>query len=199
MDKVQDNLVALVGSRICHDLISPIGAIGNGVELMSMSGAANGQELALISESVANANAQIRFFRVAFGTASPDQVIGRSEIAGLMADITAGGRLRIDWRVAADVRRGEARLACQVIMCLDSPLPMGGEITVDMDGDGWLLTGRGPKLRIDQDKWDIMVNPTLPHDLTAAMVHFGLAPDSARRLGRSLHTDLGETEISVRF
>ncbi len=47
------DLAALVGSRICHDLISPIGAIGNGVELMMMEGAAKGPEMALITESVA--------------------------------------------------------------------------------------------------------------------------------------------------
>ena len=39
------DLAALVGSRICHDLISPIGAIGNGVELLMMEGAAKGPEM----------------------------------------------------------------------------------------------------------------------------------------------------------
>ena len=55
------DLAALIGSRICHDLISPIGAIGNGVELMMMDGTAKTPELALIAESVANANARIRY------------------------------------------------------------------------------------------------------------------------------------------
>ena len=51
------HIAALLGSRICHDLISPIGAISNGVELMQMSGADSSPELALISESVESANA----------------------------------------------------------------------------------------------------------------------------------------------
>ena len=74
------DLAALVGSRICHDLISPIGAIGNGVELMMMDRASASPELALIAESVASANARIRYFRVAFGTAGADQRIARSEV-----------------------------------------------------------------------------------------------------------------------
>ncbi len=41
------DLIALVGSRICHDLVSPLGAIGNGVELLAMAGAMPGPELAL--------------------------------------------------------------------------------------------------------------------------------------------------------
>jgi histidine phosphotransferase ChpT len=66
---VNIELTSLIGSRICHDLISPLGAIGNGVELLAMSEVAKGPEMSLIAESVENANARIRFFRVAFGAA----------------------------------------------------------------------------------------------------------------------------------
>ena len=61
---MRPDIAALVGSRICHDLISPIGAIGNGVELIGLTENTSSPELALISESVDNANARIRFFRV---------------------------------------------------------------------------------------------------------------------------------------
>ena len=80
------DLAALIGSRICHDLISPIGAIGNGVELLMMDGAAQTPELALIAESVANANARIRFFRLAFGANAAHQKIARSEILSILAE-----------------------------------------------------------------------------------------------------------------
>ena len=65
----EDDLVALVGSRLCHDLISPLGAIGNGVELLTMTATTLSPELQLITESVAAANARIKFFRLAFGRA----------------------------------------------------------------------------------------------------------------------------------
>ena len=63
------NLASLIGSRICHDLISPIGAICNGLELMQLDGRPISPEMTLISESVNHANARIRFLRVAFGMA----------------------------------------------------------------------------------------------------------------------------------
>jgi histidine phosphotransferase ChpT len=71
------DLCALIGSRLCHDLVSPVGAIGNGVELLSMEGAgapmpAGAAELSLVRESVENAQARLRFFRIAFGDAAPD-------------------------------------------------------------------------------------------------------------------------------
>ncbi|MEO1362985.1 MAG: hypothetical protein AAFU86_04320 [Pseudomonadota bacterium] len=77
------NLAALIGSRICHDLISPIGAINNGLELLNMAGASDGPEMELISESVENASARIRFFRMAYGAAS-DQPVGRAEVVSIL-------------------------------------------------------------------------------------------------------------------
>src|SRR5690606_36320108 len=77
------DLGALVASRICHDLVNPLGAIGNGVELLalttgfgpaagpqgaSLQGTAGGSpELALIAESTTHAAARARLFRLAFG------------------------------------------------------------------------------------------------------------------------------------
>lgn len=61
------DIAALVSARICHDLISPIGAIGNGVELLMLDKAAASPEMDLISESVTQASARIRFFRLAYG------------------------------------------------------------------------------------------------------------------------------------
>jgi histidine phosphotransferase ChpT len=74
------DLAALVSSRICHDLISPIGAINNGLELLNMSGASPvGPEMQLICDNVKSASARIRFFRIAFGAASDDPVV-RNEV-----------------------------------------------------------------------------------------------------------------------
>ena len=104
----KSDLAALLGSRICHDLISPIGAIGNGVELLMLESRDQGPEMALISDSVAQAIARIRFFRIALGAASPGQRIGRPEGAEVLAGLTRGGRLVIDWQGPAEMARAEA-------------------------------------------------------------------------------------------
>ena len=71
MAQTELDLAALISSRICHDLISPIGAINNGLELLGMSGQSlDTPEMSLINESVQNASARIRFFRIAYGAAS---------------------------------------------------------------------------------------------------------------------------------
>jgi len=93
------NLTALLGSRICHDLINPLGAIGNGIELLGLAGTTSGEEMALVTDSVENATAKLKFLRLAFGDASMDQVVSRKEILTTLGAIARGGRLSYSWNV----------------------------------------------------------------------------------------------------
>ena len=193
------DLTALLGSRICHDLISPIGAIGNGVELLIMDGSTRGPEIALIAESVANANARIRFFRIAFGAASADQRIGRAEVTSILSDLTRGGRLVIDWQSPPDLPRREAKLAFLLIQCLESALAFGGRITVVAGATGWTLTGQAPRMKVDADLWRLLSNRNATPAITAAQVHFALVPEALRRHQRALTIAITETKISLTF
>jgi histidine phosphotransferase ChpT len=193
------DLIALLGSRICHDLISPIGAISNGVELLMMDGGSMGPEIALIAESVANANARIRFFRVAFGSSGPDQRIGRTEVVSILSDLTRGGRLTIEWRCAEDLPRREVKLAFLIIQCIETAMAFGGRILVDQQNGKWTITGSAAKLKLDQTLWDGLANSTGSSDLTAAQVHFALVPIELRSQNRTLAADIGPTEIRMSF
>lgn len=194
------DLVALVGSRICHDLISPIGAIGNGVELLQMESATQGPELALISESVTNANARIRFFRIAFGAAGRDQRIARSEVAGILADLYRGSRLAVDWAATGDLPRREAKAVFLLIMCLETAMPYGGRVQVDCTEAGWMIAGRAAKLRPAPDLWAHLADPAHhPCDIGAAQVQFLLAPAEIAAIGRWLTVTAGDGDITLRF
>lgn len=197
------DLAALVGSRICHDLISPLGAIGNGVELLAMTSATAGPELSLIADSVLAANARIRFYRVAFGAAPGDQRIGRPEVLSILADLTRGSRLAIDWQAAFDQSRADVKLAFLLIQCLESALPFGGRITIAAEAERWRLAGRAERLKVDAPLWaalhDGADRPAGERDLTPAQVQFGLAAEEARRRGRLLQTSIGPEEIRLSF
>ena len=193
------DLAALIGSRICHDLISPIGAIGNGVELLMMSPEAQGPEVALIAESVASANARIRFFRIAFGLSAADQRIGQPEVTSVLADLTRGTRLAIDWDGPSDLPRPVVKLAFLLLMCLETALPYGGEITVSATGLAWSMTARAAKTKVDPDLWGQLSASGPDSPLGAAHVHFTLAGVELRRLGRELTLDFNPAEIRIAF
>ena len=193
------DLNALIGSRICHDLISPLGAIGNGVELLTMSGAVAVPEVALIAESVDNANARIRFFRVAFGAARTGVDRGRPEIVSILDAVFEGGRLSVDWQVEGDCRRMDVKLAFLLIQCLEAALPWGGAVTVSEDGGVWRMEGRGERAKIDAELWGTATGISIADELAASNVHFALVPLAAEAAGRDVSTDLDETEIRISF
>jgi len=190
-------LTALLGSRICHDLISPIGAIGNGLELLMIEGATRGPEMALIAQSVAAANARIRFFRVAFGLSSDDQRLGRPEVVSILSDLTAGGRVSIDWQLPSDLLRREAKLIFLAILCVESAMAFGGRITITQDGGRYSISGKAARLKIDVGVWEHLSNPTASVELTPALVHFALLPAELPRQKRRLAVEIRETEIRL--
>lgn len=178
---------ALVGSRICHDLISPLGAINNGLELLTMSGMANSPEMALISESIEAANARIRLFRIAYGSPSSAQVLGRSEVTSILRDITRGTRLAIHWEPVEDMTRSEVQLAFLAIQCAEPALPYGGEMRVCRVNGTWELWLTGDRAGLDP-ALSALLNTQAECSGTAevspAQVQFMLLPLAAQALGR---------------
>lgn len=193
------DFAALVGSRICHDLISPVGAIGNGLELLSLTGDAKGPEMDMISDSVNNANARIRLFRVAFGQPGDTQMVGEAEIQSILQGLAPSSRVSTYWEVDGAVPRSELRLAFLGLMCFESAMPFGGSITITREGEGWFLLAETEKLRADPDLWEPVAKGDVPEGLVPAKVQFGLLPVGAKMLARDLKVDLNEVSIEVRF
>ncbi len=193
------NLTALLCSRICHDLINPLGAIGNGIELMGMAGAAEGPEMALVSESVENATARVKFMRFAFGAAASDQIVRSSDITSTLADVTRGSRLRYVWTVEGDPPRLDLRVALQALMCIESALPMGGDIEVSLVENVWRVIARNDRLNLDPALWVPLSKGKCPEPLTAAQVQFGMLPQSAREAGRALTLKHGADWVTISF
>ena len=137
------DLASLVAARLCHDLVSPLGAIGNGVELLEMSGdhpgLANSPELTLIGDSVRAARSRVRYYRMAFGHAPADQRVAVAEIAQLAQGYARDARLTVEVEGGGDASRIETRMLLLALMCMDSAMPWGGKVTVVRKGQGWRL------------------------------------------------------------
>lgn len=191
------NLAALIGSRICHDLISPIGAINNGLELLGMSDAREGPELDLISESVGNASARIRFFRIAYGAAS-DQALGRAEVVSILSDSMHGGRLQVAYGPLDPQPRWAVRMAFLAVQCLETSLPYGGRIEVACTSDRWDISGHSAKQSVDANLWGLLEGKDV-HELAPAHVQFALLASVAPDAKRTLRTDITPERLSIRF
>ncbi len=200
----ETDLVALVGSRLCHDLVSPVGAIGNGVELLGMApatdaagGAPMRAELELVRESVDNAQARLRFFRLAFGEAGQGQDVGRPEVLAILTELYEGGRLRVHWAIDGPRPRPEVKLAFLLLQCLESAMPYGGQVHIGCTPDGWRVHGRAEKLRLDPVLWEALATGTAPRGLRPSQVHFGLVGVALDRLGKRLAVEIEEGAVTL--
>src|ERR1700733_10023001 len=93
---------ALMVSRVCHDLVGPLGAVINGLEVLEDERDAQMREdaLRLISSSANQALARIQFMRIAFGAAgSAGAELDLNEVGRLIAGLLEGGKVTLEWNV----------------------------------------------------------------------------------------------------
>ena len=192
------NLACLIGSRICHDLISPIGAVSNGIELMGMT-AAPSEELVLIRDSISSADARIRLFRIAFGTAGAGARISGSEVQAVLAAIYNGGKLAVSWSDDGDCARTEVKLALLLVMCAESTLPWGGTIRITHEDQTWRMRAEADRMRLLPEVWDVISNPSAPAEISPSVVQFALAAATAGELERPVRVSLSDDLILAEF
>lgn len=197
-------LAQLLGSRLCHDLISPLGAIGNGVELLEMSTEfpeiGQSPELRLIAESVAAARVRIQAFRMAFGQAQGDQRVSRAELARLAEGVSSQGRLKVQLDAEGDFARTDIRMVMLALMCIETALPWGGRVMVLHGLAGWRLVADADRTKPDIALWNWLHpqdeggRPPAPSE-----VHFALLADAARRARRRIKWEVDEQGAEIAF
>jgi len=190
-----NDLSALVSSRICHDLISPIGAIGNGLELLLMSHQLQdfGPEMDLIQQSLDKAKAQISLYRIAFGRTARDMIASGTEISAALGTCYAEGRIRLRCDLPSDLPRAEAKLALVVLMCLEKSIPRGGELRLGFDGKTWHLQAHG-------DLVPVNLTPSPMDPITdPSVIQFALLPEATAAAQRQLVVTQSDDQLHVRF
>lgn len=195
----QPDLSALLGSRLCHDLIGPVGAIGNGVELLLIAQGGAADELALLAESVKSLTARLRFFRVAFGLATPDQSIARTEVLSILADLHPSGRITVHWESPAQLSRAEVKAAFLLILCAEQSIRGAGSIRILRDEVGWSLTLSSARLIPDPALWSLVETATPPQTLAPSEVQFALAGRLLADLARRPDLEAGRETLRVSF
>ncbi|MBV1927447.1 MAG: histidine phosphotransferase [Rhodobacteraceae bacterium] len=198
MQQTNASLATLIGSRICHDLISPIGAINNGLELLGLTGGAQGPEMDLISDSVEHAEARIKFFRIAYGAAG-EQMMGRAEVVSVLDDIGRGRRLVTEWQPTEPQERADVRMAFLAVQCFETAMPYGGTVTLSVENSKWTIVGTAEKIKFDADIWAGLSQNTTQAKITPALVQFALLPVVVSELGRKINVVQTETQLTIQY
>ncbi|MEO1138068.1 MAG: histidine phosphotransferase family protein [Pseudomonadota bacterium] len=192
-----NSLAALIGSRICHDLISPIGAVNNGLELLELSGTASSPELALVAESVANANARIRFFRLAFGVASMDQMTGAEEVTTILKGVYADGRIKVSDYPDGSYPRAHVRATLLALLCAEQAVPYGGQIDIDHTQGAWVIRATADRLAPDPELWSLLQGAYVNQPPVPSAVQFLMLPESALEIRMNCSVEITDDKAEI--
>lgn len=152
------DFASLLCSRLCHDLLSPVGALNNGLELLADETDPQMREqcMGLLGDSARTTAGKLKFFRLAFGAAGGyGEDIPLHEIRAAVEGVfPAGGRLDVQWMVEADgLPKSAAKLLLNLVMIAGEALPRGGTLAIGAEKRGGVVEiavrGEGPKITFD--------------------------------------------------
>src|ERR1700720_299214 len=133
-------LAALLCSRVCHDLISPVGAIVNGLEVLDDNPKPEDREFALdlIRKSAKTASARLQFCRLAFGAAgSAGAQIDLGDAQTMARGHIEDGKITITWNLPRVLLpKNRVKLLLNMMVIAQQTIPRGGVLTIDPVGDG---------------------------------------------------------------
>jgi histidine phosphotransferase ChpT len=134
------DLAALLCSRVCHDLISPVGAIVNGLEVLEEAKDEETKTFALdlITKSARNASAKLQFCRIAFGAAgSAGAQIDVRDAETISRGFLEDDKTKLAWNLPrALLPKNRVKLLLNLLLVAGQTIPRGGRLTVDPIGTG---------------------------------------------------------------
>lgn len=126
------DLAALLCSRVCHDIISPVGAINNGIEVLDEDDSEEMKAFAfdLIRKSAVQASAKLQFARLAFGAAgSAGAEIDLADAEKVARAFMEGEKAELSWQAPrALMGKNRVKLLLNLLLLANAAVPRGGHI-----------------------------------------------------------------------
>ena len=199
-------VLELLCSRICHDLISPVTAINNGMELLDDDPGDMLNDIRdLLMNSASEGAGKLQYFRLAYGLGGdPDGEIGIGNAADLTVRLEKHEKSSILW--PADRERMLPRLTMKsamnmVLMGIEA-LPRGGEITVSFDNDGIQVVAAGQGARVEEDSLKTLAEGTTVESVTPRSIQTYFTAQVVAAAGGTLNVDesaADKVKFSVEF
>lgn len=199
------DLAAFVAAKLCHDFISPSGAIVSGLDLLKDPSAQDMREeaLSLIEASALKLVDIVTFARVAFGAATTAERFDAQELKRALDGVFGHMRAELVWAVGEEIlEKPQARALLNLAYLGGSALPMGGQATValrrDPDALQMAVEARGPRARLKPEMVTGLKGERLVEGLAGQWIQaFWLSQVVAEARG-TLDLELAEDEVRIR-
>ena len=176
----QLELAALLCSRVCHDLIRPVGAIVNGLEVLDDNPKPEDRDFALdlIRKSARTASARLQFCRLAFGAAgSAGAQIDLGDAQNMARGHIEDAKTTIAWNLPRLLLpKNRVKLLLNMLVIAQQTIPRGGTLTVDPIGEGetmaFRVTATGLNARVPQNIADMLAGSAHAADAHAVQPYY---------------------------
>ena len=188
------DITALVTARICHDLASPIGAIGNGVELVELRGNSLGEEGELVKASVNSTVAKLKLFRIAFGQFHAEEMLNAAEISAVQTAWNITGRIHVNF-APEKMRKTDMKTCLLILQSIQVAMPQGAKVMITIEEGRTIILAIGPKVTFDEVLWSALTYKHITVDIPPKNVQFSLL----QALDLALQLQHSSTEMTVSF
>ncbi len=206
--KFDTRILEHLSSKICHDLISPIGAVNNGIEFLTEMGADAGSEVTdLIAFSANQASAKLRAYRMAYGAGGSDSSIKPEDVYKTIASIIdAEDKVKQDWDAYGDLGYGQEErprafakmLMCAFLLAMEC-MPKGGVFKVQAgEGGRTLCTASGEDAAAKPLMIEALSGDMLIDELEPKYVHPFVTSLLAKTYGYTISLEnASENEVQI--
>jgi histidine phosphotransferase ChpT len=196
-------LAALIASRVCHDLISPVGAIVNGLEVLEEEKDESMRDFAtdLVQKSARQASAKLQFARLAFGASGgAGAEIDMKEAGRCVAALMEREKAEVDWQVKSGLLpKLEAKLLLNLVLIALNCVARGGTILVTAErsaGETVLrVTASGDRAKLPAGVKEVIAEGALPNPLDAHAVQPLYAALLAKEAGMAITANQEENRV----
>src|SRR5262249_21374488 len=190
-------LAALISSKICHDLIGPVGNINNGLEILDEEEDAQQRDYALdvIRNVTETASARLQFARFAFGaTDSAGARIDLATAESLSRGLIGNGKHKLLWRgLKGQIAKDKAKLLLNIVAVAPTAVPRGGEIDVAITGSlanpSFVVRCRGTSARPPQYLGEFITGPPPPINALTIQAYYTLRLAASSRMRLDIARD----------
>ncbi len=205
-DLVDMRVIGLLCSHLCHELVNPLGAVNNGIELLADVGDdMRDDAMSLIESSAQRVTRRVKFYRMAYGMAGMSALGNLAEARELTDGLLAEGRLTLEWPDAERnpaLQPGWGRLLVNLAATAAECLPRGGVLTMSIDEtDGAAklsAVARGERARVEESVRPVFAGDVPVEELTARSVQGYFTARLAESLGCRIEVS-EDDESEVRF
>ncbi|MDP3378771.1 MAG: histidine phosphotransferase family protein [Brevundimonas sp.] len=203
-DYDETELATQIVAKLCHDFISPAGAMSSALDLMTDPDSADmhADALNLMQQSAARMVALVRFARVAYGAATSNQNFSSDELRTTVTDLLAGGRAAIEWQIPeGDYAKPHARILVNLAYVAVGALPTGGTATLSAERtDGHLIlttVSEGPRARLKPEAVQGLSGAELTDGLPGQWIQPHWLWRSVRGQGGTLQVSTDENRVEL--